>query len=280
MTIHLSSAATLSASIISARAPNFTPKLGYILGSGLGSFADHIEKPVTISYAELPGFPVSTTPGHAGRLVLGWLGGMPVACLQGRAHGYEGVSFEAVQTLIRTLKLIGCETVMLTNAAGSLRAEVPPGSVMLITDHINFQGTNPLVGQNDDRFGPRFIAVDNAYDLALRKRLEIVAQQLGIELSQGVYIAVSGPSFETGAEIRAFRMWGADAVGMSTVPEVIIARHCGLRVVAISSITNLGAGMTDEVLTHENTLHFAQLAAKNISRLIIAFTESLKNDPC
>lgn len=280
MTIQLSTSATAAASIINARAPGFKPKLGLILGSGLGGFADHLSDPIFLSYAELPGFPMSTVPGHAGRLVLGWLGGVPVACLQGRAHGYEGVTSEAVQTLIRTLKLIGCDTVFITNSAGSLRSEVGPGSLMMITDHINFQGNSPLLGQNDDRFGPRFVSLDEAYDPALRERLSEVAKHLDVPLSEGVYIAVSGPHFETHAEIRAFKMWGADAVGMSTVPEVIIARHCGLRVIALSTITNLAAGMSDEKLSHEMTLLSATSASDKISHLIIAFIESLHHEPC
>jgi xanthosine phosphorylase len=274
------SAAARAASIISARAPEFSPKVGVVLGSGLGSVANQITQPIMISYAELPGFPVSTVVGHSGRLVLGYLNGVPVACLQGRAHNYEGVSPEAVQILIRTLKLIGCDTFIATNAAGSLRAEVGAGSLMMITDHINFQGSNPLVGPNDDYFGPRFIAMGNAYDLALCERLRKVAKQLEIPLHEGVYMAVIGPSFETAAEIRAFRILGADAVGMSTVPEVIIAHHCGMRVAVVSSIVNLATGMSPEILTHEGTVHFAKLAAKDLSRLLVEFIGSLEQDPC
>jgi xanthosine phosphorylase len=274
------SAAAQAASIISARAPEFKPKVGLVLGSGLGDVANQITSPIMIAYAELPGFPVSTVVGHSGRMVLGYLKGVPVACLQGRAHNYEGVSPEAVQTLIRTLKLIGCDTFIATNAAGSFRPEVGAGSLMMITDHINFQGSNPLVGHNDDYFGPRFIAMTNAYDVAYRKRLSDVAKQLSIPLPEGVYISVLGPSFETAAEIRMFKMWGADAVGMSTVPEVIIAHHAGMRVAVVSSITNLAAGMSEENITHEDTVHFAKIAAKNLSRLLVEFIGSLESDPC
>ncbi|MFU8797230.1 MAG: purine-nucleoside phosphorylase [Gammaproteobacteria bacterium] len=272
--------AARAASIISARAPEFTPKVGLVLGSGLGDVANQIKHPITISYAELPGFPMSTVVGHAGRLVLGYFNDMPVACLQGRAHAYEGVSLEAVQTLIRTLKLIGCDTFVATNVAGSLRAEVGPGSLMMITDHINFQGSNPLVGPNDLYFGPRFIAMTNAYDLALRERLLKTAKQLDIPLHQGTYIAVLGPSYETAAEIRMFRQWGADAVGMSTVPEVIIAHHTGMRVAVVSSIVNLAAGMIDEIITHEDAVHFGKIAAQNLSKLLVGFIGNLKSEPC
>ena len=274
------SAAAQAASIINARAPEFTPKVGLVLGSGLGAVANQIANPITISYAELPGFPMSTVVGHAGRMVLGYLNGAPVACLQGRAHSYEGVAPEAVQTLIRTLKLIGCDTFIATNAAGSLREEIGAGSLMMITDHINFQGSNPLVGPNDDYFGPRFIAMTNAYDATYRSRLSKIAKQLSIPLPEGIYISVLGPSFETAAEIRMFKMWGADAVGMSTVPEVIIAHHAGMRVAVVSSITNLAAGMSEDTITHEDTVHFAKIAAQNLSRLLVEFIGSLESDPC
>jgi xanthosine phosphorylase len=274
------SAAARAASIISARAPEFTPKVGLVLGSGLGAVANQITNPITISYAELPGFPMSTVVGHAGRLVLGYLNGAPIACLQGRAHNYEGVTPEAVQTLIRTLKLIGCETFIATNAAGSLREEVGAGSLMVITDHINFQGTNPLVGPNDDYFGPRFIDMTNVYDLAFRKRLKKIGAQKNIPLPEGIYISVLGPSYETAAEIRMFRQWGADAVGMSTVPEVIIAHHAGMRVLVISSIVNLAAGMTAQAITHEEVIHFGKIAGQNLSTLLVDFIGSLESDPC
>ena len=256
------------------------PKVGLILGSGLGSLADQIQNPIIIPYAELPGFPVSTVAGHAGRLVIGRLGNTMVACCQGRVHGYEGTSNPAFKVFIRTLKLIGCEQLLITNASGSLRNDVGPGELMLIHDHINFQPGNPLIGHNDEEFGPRFFPMDDAYDLAMRQRFHFVANQQDIKLHEGIYISVPGPMFETPAEIRAFRLLGADAVGMSTVPEVIVARHCGLRLSVIAAITNFAAGMSPDKITHEHTLHYGKLAATNLARLIIAFLESHAHESC
>lgn len=265
--------ADLAADYIRQVRPDFTPRVGLVLGSGLGVLADLLEDKTVISYEELPGFPISTIAGHAGKLVLGYLQNVPVACLQGRAHLYEGVPSEKIKTLIRTFKALGCEIYLATNAAGSLRPEVGPGQLVAISDHINFQPGNPLVGFNDEDFGPRFVGMDAAYDVNLRQTMHLAAQKVGIILHEGVYLATLGPIFETPAEIRAFRILGADLVGMSTVPEVIIARHCGLRVAAISAVTNLAAGMSEEKLTHEGTLHYATSAANNICRLISGFME-------
>lgn len=262
-----------TAQIIKEKARGFVPEIGLILGSGLGALGDHLENKIIFPYQELPGFPVSTVSGHSGRLVLGHLAGKPVACLQGRVHSYEGVSPQAVRTLIRTLKLIGCQTVLITNAAGSLRPEVGPGSLCLITDHINFQPGNPLIGPNEEEFGPRFFPLDNAYDVKLREQFKKTATRLGINLAEGVYFGTVGPCFETPAEIRAFRILGGDLVGMSTVPEVLVARHCGLRVAAVSAVTNLAAGLSDEEITHENTLHYGQKAANDMLKLIHGFME-------
>ena len=197
-----------------------------MLGSGLGALADELTDAVTIPYAELPGFRVGTVSGHAGALTLGHLDGVPVACLRGRSHVYEGIEASAVTTPIRTLRLIGAEILVLTNAAGSLRPEAGPGSLVALTDHINLQGFNPLMGPNDEAVGPRFPSLSDTYDPELRAGLHAAADELGTPLHDGVYLAVSGPSFETPAEIRAFRTLGADLVGMSTVPEAIVARHC------------------------------------------------------
>ena len=261
-----------AATIIKQSKPDFTPKIGIILGSGLGPLAQQIEDATTIPYTQLPGFPKCAVAGHGGNLHLGMLRGTPVVCLEGRAHVYEG-NIEVIKTLIRTLKLLGCELLIATNAAGSLRKEVGTGSLMLITDHINFQFTNPLIGPNDEKFGERFVAMENVYDLDLRKKLSTIAQRLNIELPEGVYLAVSGPSFETPAEIHAFRTLGADAVGMSTIPEAIIARHCGLKVLAISAITNLAAGMNPETLSHEQTLRAAKLSVDKLITLLLTFIE-------
>lgn len=268
-----------AATTIANRAPGFKPKLGLILGSGLGILAEQIQNPVSIPYTELRGFPISTVPGHAGRLVLGELGGVAVACFQGRVHAYEGANANDFKIFIRTLRLIGCESLLITNAGGSLHMDVKPGQLLLINDHINLHPGNPLVGPNDDEFGPRFFALDNAYDKNLRARFHEIATQLQIPLKEGVYLGIIGPNFETPAEIRAFRLLGADALGMSTVPEVLVARHCGLRVAVISAITNFAAGLSDEKITHENTLHYAQLAAGDLSRLLIGFLESYQQNP-
>lgn len=265
---------------IQSQKPNFTPRVGIILGSGLGALGDEIKDSTAFPFSSLAGFPTSSVAGHKNQLILGMLGNMPVACMQGRIHSYEGADSAAFKTFIRTMKLLGCEMMFITNAAGSLREEVGAGQLMLISDHINFQHRNPLIGPNDDEFGERFHPMDDAYDPSLRKRIHEVSKKLNIPLAEGVYMSVTGPSFETPAEIRAFRILGADCVGMSTVPEVILAKHCGLRVAAISSITNLGAGMSDESLSHTGTLHYAQIAAKNLSALIIETLESLHHEPC
>lgn len=257
--------------VIKQRAPGFKPQIGLILGSGLGEFASILRDRISIPYSELPGFGECTVAGHKGILHLGYINQTAIACLQGRAHYYEGVPRQAVFTLVRTLKTLGCETLVLTNAAGSLRAEVGPGEVVLIQDHINLQGFNPLIGPNDENFGPRFVDLQNAYDAELRNLMIQLANLKGIVLTEGVYLAVSGPTFETPAEIKAYRILGADLVGMSTVPEVIVARHCGMKVMALSAVTNLAAGMSAEHLSHEHTLEGAQLASQKLFALLESF---------
>jgi xanthosine phosphorylase len=247
------------------------PRVGIVLGSGLGAVADAVQDAVSVPYAELPGFPQGTVAGHARTLHLGTLAGVPVAVLQGRAHLYEGAEVASLRVPIRTLRGLGAEELLLTNAAGSLVRDVGPGRLMALTDHINFMGVNPLVGPNDDTVGPRFTALGALYDVELRERLHAAAAAEGIPLADGVYLAVSGPSFETPAEIRAFKALGADAVGMSTVPEAIVAAHCGLRVAAVSCITNLAEGLGEEVLSHESTLAAAALGAQDLARLVPRF---------
>jgi xanthosine phosphorylase len=251
-----------------------TPRLGLVLGSGLGALADAVQDATAIPYRELPGFPVGSVAGHAGRLVLGTLAGTPVVVLQGRAHLYEGIPASDLAVPVRTVRALGAETLVLTNAAGSLNPEAGPGSLMALSDHINLMGANPLAGPNDDAIGPRFVGLGDAYDLGLRAALREAAEAEGVTLHEGVYLAVAGPSFETPAEIRAFKALGADAVGMSTVPEVIVARHCGLRVAAVSAITNLAEGMGDEVLSHEHTLASAEVASKDLQRVLTRFVEA------
>jgi xanthosine phosphorylase len=247
------------------------PRLGIVLGSGLGAVADALAGAEVVGFEELEGFPRPGVEGHAGRAVLGELGGVRVAVLQGRAHVYEGGDPEPRRVPVRALRAAGAEIVVLTNAAGSLRADVGPGRLMAVTDHINLMGHNPLAGPNDDAVGPRFPSLRDAYDPALLDELRAAAGERGIDLAEGVYLAVSGPSFETPAEIRAFRALGADAVGMSTVPETILARHCGLRVAAVSVVTNLAEGLSDEPLSHEGTLADATAAAGDLAALLEAF---------
>jgi xanthosine phosphorylase len=251
-------------------AHGLAPRLGIVLGSGLGGLVDALADAVHVPYAGLEGFPAIGVGGHAGEVVLGRLNGLPVAALAGRRHTYEGDP-AAMKVPVRTLKALGAEALLVTNAAGSLRAEVGPGRLMLITDHINMLGSNPLTGPNDDAVGPRFPPMAGAYEAELTQLLRDAARELGIDVAEGVYLATAGPTFETPAEIRAFRVLGADAVGMSTVPEVILARHCGLRVAGISAVTNLAEGMGGEALSHEQTLRNADVAARDLLRLVERF---------
>jgi xanthosine phosphorylase len=253
----------------------FRPYVGVILGSGLGAVADAVEDPVVIGYEQLPGFPRPTVQGHAGRVVQGHIAGVPVAILQGRAHLYEGGPLEELRAPVRWLRAQGAEILVQTNAAGSLRPEVGPASLMAITDHINLMGVNVLIGPNDDDVGPRFPAMGNAYDPELLVQLRAAAAQLGMTLAEGVYAGWSGPAFETAAEIRMIRTLGGDAVGMSTVHETVAARHCGLRVAAISAITNLAEGLGEVPLSHEQTLADAARAAEDLVRLLVAFIPRL-----
>lgn len=265
-----------AAAIIRARMPaNFQPRVAMILGSGLGVLAEQMTDAVSISFDELPGFPISTVHGHAGQLVLGTLAGVQVVCLKGRGHFYEGYGPAVMTSAVRTIKLLGCEMLFVTNAAGSLRTEVDAGSLVALNDHINFLPGTPMVGPNDERFGPRFFSMANAYDADLRKLLQSTAADKSITLHEGVYIAYPGPNFETPAEIRAFKTLGADVVGMSVVPEVVSARHCGLKVVGVSVVTNLAEGLSPFPLSHEQTLKYAAIAAKDMVTLIHGFIERL-----
>ncbi len=262
------------AAFIRERHEGAMPTIAMTLGSGLNSLADALEEATILSYADLPGFPKPTVEGHAGRMLIGKLGGKPVICMQGRAHAYEGHPPEKVAFATRVLWALGVEVLVLTNAAGSLRKKAGPGSLMAITDHINFSGVNPLVGPNDDRFGPRFLDVSEAWNRTLTQKMQKCAEAQSIKLHEGTYLMALGPNFETPAEIRAFKTWGADAVGMSTVPECLVARHCGMKVVGISSITNLAAGMQGE-LSHDETIEFGAIAAVNLEKLLRAFVEEI-----
>jgi xanthosine phosphorylase len=252
---------------------NFSPRIGIILGSGLSSLAEQLTSPVSIPYSAIPGLQQSGTgvAGHASLLMMGHLNNIPIVCLRGRLHLYEGTPYHSIQTLIHILKHLGCTHLLLTCAAGAIQANVKPGELMLITDHINFQPGNPLAGPNDESTGPRFVGMEDAYDPILNELIEDTAKELGITLHQGVYLATLGPSFETPAEIRAFKAWGADAVGMSVVPEVIFARHCGLKVVCIAAITNEAAGLSKEKITHEGTLKFGEAASRHLIKLVPTF---------
>lgn len=264
-----------SAEKIRAVAGPIKPRIALILGSGLGGLAAKVEGAKTIAYSDLPGFPVLTVAGHAGQLLVGRLGQVPVIVLNGRKHFYETHDPYPLKTLIRAVQAAGADTLFLSNAAGSLRASIGVSELMLISDHINFLGFNPLVGPNDESFGPRFVPVTDAWDADLRAKVKAVAQREKITLHEGVYVAFRGPSFETPAEIRMAQGWGADAVGMSSVPECLLARHCGMKVVGVSCITNMGAGLSDEKLSHAHTLENAAKGAAAFEQLVVAAVKEL-----
>ena len=266
---------TPAADRVRAARPGRYP-IGLVLGSGLGGLADGITEAVRFPFAHLPGFPVSGVTGHKGELVAGLLAGIPVVALSGRTHFYETGDPTAMRPAIETLAALGCETLILTNAAGSTRMDMAPGSLMALSDHIAYSGLNPLIGEPTDR---RFVPMNDAYDPVLRARLGRVAAACGQPLHAGVYMWFSGPSFETPAEIRMARMLGADAVGMSTVPETILARFYGLKVVALSTITNFAAGLAPHAPSHGETKEVAGAAAGRLSRLIMAFLSDLAADP-
>ena len=256
MSTNLSRAVSEAAEYLRARLPA-RPDLALVLGSGLGGLADRIEAPVYIPYGQIPHFPVSTAPGHAGRFVFGRPSGRMVLCMQGRFHYYEGHDMAAIALPVRVLKALGCRALVLTNAAGGVNWDFSVGAVSLITDHINFMGSNPLRGENDDAIGPRFCDMTHVYTPEFQQTARQVAAQQGITLREGVYLGYMGPSFETPAEIRAFRTLGADAVGMSTVPEAIAASHCGLPVLGVSLITNMAAGMAGKRLSGDEVIEIA-----------------------
>ena len=260
-----------AADFIRNRSGSRQPAVGLVLGSGLGAFAQSLADRMAIPYAEIPHFPVSTgVVGHAGELVLGTVGKTPVAVLSGRVHFYEGRPMSDVVFPARVLARLGVRSVLLTNAAGGVRLSFRPGDLMLMTDHINGFGTNPLIGINDDDLGPRFPDMSMVYDPAVRKVLQAAAAKLRIPLKSGVYLGLTGPSYETPAEIRAFRKWGADAVGMSTIPEAIALRHAGVRVAGISTITNMAAGILKKPLIHTEVLETTKRVGDRFVRLLTA----------
>lgn len=251
------------------------PRIAIVLGSGLGGFADDFEDAVRIPYEEIPGFPRSTAEGHVGRLVAGNVDGVPLIAMQGRVHFYEGYSLEEVTFPVRTFKLLGIKTLVLTNASGGINVQLTQGALMVLSDHLNLMGDNPLRGPNDDRFGPRFPDMSTVYSPDLQALVVEEAKAIGVEVRRGIYGALSGPSYETPAEIHLLRTLGADAVGMSTVPEAIVARHMDLEVLGISCITNMAAGIGDEPINHAEVMAtgdrvrgtFAQLLRRVVGRI-------------
>jgi purine-nucleoside phosphorylase len=247
---------------------NEDARVALVLGSGLGAFADSLEDALAVPYAEIPGFARSTVEGHAGRLVLGRVEGVPVVVMQGRFHFYEGYALEDVTFPIRTLGLLGIKTLVLTNAAGGLNNAFTQGSLIIISDHLNLMGINPLLGANDARFGPRFPDMTEVYNHEYQDITIKEAQAMGLELRRGVYAALSGPSYETPAEIRMMRLLGADAVGMSTVPEAIVARHMGIKVLGLSCITNMAAGVLDAPINHDEVIETGARVADTVTNLL------------
>jgi purine-nucleoside phosphorylase len=244
------------------------PRIGIVLGSGLGAFAGELADATAVPFAEIPHFPQSTVPGHSGRLVIGTVAGVPVAVMQGRVHAYEGYSSDEVTFPVRVLGRAGVTRLILTNAAGGINPAYHRGQLVLLSDHINFSGRNPVAGANDERFGPRFFDMSEAYSARLRALAQQAAQSLDFELSEGVYLSVLGPSFETPAEIRAFRTLGADLVGMSTVQETIAARHMGIEVLGISCVTNMAAGIQKEPLSHEEVIETGRAVEARLAGLL------------
>ena len=250
-------------------------KIGLILGSGLGDYAEQIQNKRFVNYSDLPGFPQSHVQGHKGRFVIGELFGKTVICMQGRFHYYEGYPQSQIVQSIRVMKRLGVEKLLLTNAAGGVNLDFSAGDLMLISDHINFSGSNPLIGPNDESFGTRFPDQTNVYDRDLREKVRVAAKAVDVRLQEGVYMMFSGPTFESPAEIVFARTIGASAVGMSTVPEAIAAAHCGIKTVGISLITNLAAGILNQPLTHEEVQETAALASEKFSKLVDKIVDSV-----
>jgi purine-nucleoside phosphorylase len=248
-----------------------------VLGSGLGAFADDLEDSVSISYQDVPGFSRSTVEGHAGRLVLGKIRDIPVVAMQGRFHFYEGYSLEDVVFPMRTLGLTGIKTVILTNAAGGINVSFDQGALMIISDHLNLMGQNPLIGPNDSRFGPRFPDMSEVYDRGFQEIAIEEAAKMGLEVRRGIYAALSGPSYETPAEIRLLRTLGADAVGMSTVPEAIVARQMGIKILGLSCITNMAAGVIDEPIDHNEVLEIGLRVYSSLKELLLRIIPRINN---
>lgn len=251
------------------------PEIGLVLGSGLGVLADEIENPVKIPYQDIPYFPVSTVTGHKGQLVIGTLEGRTVLAMQGRFHYYEGYTMQEVTFPIRVMKQLGVGKLFVTNAAGGINENFEPGNLMLIEDHINNFGINPLIGANDEELGPRFPDMSRAYYPFYMEHAVKIANQLSLPVQKGVYVGNSGPTYETGAEVRMLRAWGGDAVGMSTVPEVIIANHAGMKVLGISCISNMAAGILDQPLSHEEVIETTEKVREDFLRYVKELVRTL-----
>jgi purine-nucleoside phosphorylase len=254
------------------------PEIAIVLGSGLGGFADELQDSVAIPYGDIPNFPRSTAVGHAGRLVIGKFGDLTVAAMQGRTHQYEGYSSRETAFPVRVLGRLGVKSLVLTNAAGGINAAYRQGALVMLSDHINLQGANPLNGPNDERFGPRFPDMSEVYCRGYRRMAQEAAAKLGIDLPEGVYAGLAGPSFETPAEIRYLRTIGADLVGMSTVPEAIVARHMGIRVLAISCVTNMAAGLSAGEISHQEVLETGKREGETLLALLTAILPGIASE--
>ena len=266
-----------AAAAVTERTP-LRPAIGVVLGSGLGAFADALEDAVAVPFAEIPHFPASTVAGHGGALVVGRCRGVPVAVMKGRVHFYEGYTLEQVVFPVRVLGRLGVRTLVVTNAAGAINPAFAPGDLMVIEDHLNLLG-NPLLGPNEDALGPRFPDMSVAYDRALRDVAESAVRASGLTCHRGVYVSLTGPSYETPAEIRMFRTLGADAVGMSTVPEVIAARHMGMRVTGLSCLTNMAAGVTDRKLDHAEVLETGERVRAALLEVLARIVTETAREP-
>jgi purine-nucleoside phosphorylase len=275
MTDTLFEKANVAAEFVAAKS-ELRPTIAIVLGSGLGAFAEQLEEATAIGFAEIPHFPQSTVPGHSGKLVIGKVAGVPVAVMQGRVHAYEGYSSEEVTFPIRVLGRMGVKTLVLTNAAGGINEGLKQGQLVLIADHINLSGRNPVAGPNEERFGPRFFDMSEAYSSRLRLLATEAARAMEFRLYEAVYLSVLGPSFETPAEIRAFRTLGADLVGMSTVQETIVARQMGMEVLGISCVTNMAAGIQKEPLSHEEVMATGRAAEKQLAGLLTGLVTTME----
>jgi purine-nucleoside phosphorylase len=270
--------ASEAARYVQAQAHSSAPRVAVVLGSGLGGVADAVEDAIDIPFGEIPHFVTSTVEGHDGKLIMGSCGGIDVVLMKGRLHFYEGYSMEDVTLPVRVFSIMGIRSLILTNAAGGTAPHLSPGSLMVITDHINMMGENPLRGPNDERFGPRFQDLTEVYTPAYVEVAHEAAREVGVVLHEGVYMALRGPSYETPAEIRMVRKLGADAVGMSTVPEATVARHCGMKVLAISCITNIAAGLSTGEINHNEVIEVGARAGKQLAELIVRVIPRLLSD--